>query len=35
VYSLVGLAEIDSVYWLIRDANGHWEIPAICVLGQQ
>lgn len=32
VYSLVGLAEIDSVYWLIRDANGHWEIPAVCVL---
>ena len=32
VYSLVGLAEIDSMYWLIRDANGHWEIPAICVL---
>jgi hypothetical protein len=32
VYSLVGLADIDSVYWLIRDANGHWEIPAVCVL---
>jgi hypothetical protein len=32
VYSLVGLADIDSVYWLIRDAGGHWEIPAICVL---
>jgi hypothetical protein len=32
VYSLVGLADIDSVYWLIRDAAGHWEIPAICVL---
>ncbi len=32
VYSLVGLAEIDSVYWLIRDASGHWEIPAICVM---
>jgi len=32
VYSLVGLAEIDSVYWLIRDAAGHWEIPAVCVL---
>jgi hypothetical protein len=32
VYSLVGLADIDSVYWLIRDAGGHWQIPAICVL---
>ncbi len=32
VYSLVGLAEIDSVYWIIRDASGHWEIPAVCVL---
>jgi hypothetical protein len=32
VYSLVGLADIDSVYWLIRDASGHWEIPAVCVL---
>ena len=32
VYSLVGLADIDSVYWLIRDAGGHWEIPAICVM---
>lgn len=34
VYNLVGLAEIDSVYWLIRDANGHWQIPAVCVLKQ-
>ena len=32
VYSLVGLADIDSVYWLIRDAGGHWQIPAICVM---
>jgi hypothetical protein len=32
VYSVVGIAEIDSVYWLIRDASGRWEIPAICVL---
>ena len=32
IYSVVGLADIDSVYWLIRDANGHWQIPAICVL---
>jgi len=32
VYDLVGLATIDSMYWLIRDANGHWQIPAVCVL---
>jgi hypothetical protein len=32
VYSVVGVAEIDSVYWLIRDAGGHWQIPAVCVL---
>jgi hypothetical protein len=39
VYTLVGpenpgarLANIDSVYWLIRDASGHWEIPAVCVM---
>ncbi len=32
VYDLVGLARIDSIYWLIRDANGRWQIPAICVL---
>ena len=32
VYTLVGLADIDSIYWLIRDPAGHWEIPAICVL---
>ena len=32
VYCLVGLADIDIVYWLIRDPAGHWEIPAICVL---
>jgi hypothetical protein len=35
VYSLVGLAEIDSVYWFIRDADGHWEIPAVCILGNK
>ncbi len=32
VYSLGALAAIDSVYWLIRDASGHWQIPAVCVL---
>jgi hypothetical protein len=32
VYSLGGLAEIDAVYWLIRDAGGHWQIPGVCVL---
>lgn len=30
VYSLAGLAEVDAVYWLMQDANGHWQIPAIC-----
>lgn len=32
VFSLNGRADIDSVYWLIRDAAGHWQIPAICTL---
>jgi hypothetical protein len=31
-YDLGGFAKIDTIYWLIRDANGHWQIPAICVL---
>jgi len=30
VYSLEGLAEVDALYWLIRDGSGHWQIPAIC-----
>ena len=30
VFSVNGRAQIDSVYWLIRDPNGHWQIPAIC-----
>lgn len=30
VFSVDGHATIDSVYWLIRDARGHWQIPAIC-----
>jgi hypothetical protein len=32
VYSLNGHADIDAVYWLIRDASGHWQIPAICTI---
>jgi len=32
VYSVNGRADIDAVYWLIRDANGHWQIPAICTI---
>jgi hypothetical protein len=32
VYSLNGRADIDAVYWLIRDAGGHWQIPAICTV---
>jgi hypothetical protein len=32
VFSLNGHPDIDAVYWLIRDANGHWQIPAICTV---
>jgi hypothetical protein len=32
VYSLNGQADIDAVYWLIRDGRGHWQIPAICTV---
>jgi hypothetical protein len=32
VYSLNGRADIDAVYWLIKDARGHWQIPAICTI---
>jgi len=32
VYSVNGRAEIDARYWLIRDASGHWQIPAICTV---
>ncbi|HEY6456986.1 MAG TPA: hypothetical protein VIY90_17060 [Steroidobacteraceae bacterium] len=32
VYSVNGRANIDAVYWLIRDASGHWQIPAICTV---
>ncbi len=31
-YSLGGLADIDATYWLIRDATGHWLIPAVCAM---
>jgi hypothetical protein len=31
-YTLNGGAQIDSIYWLIRDARGVWQIPAICQL---
>jgi hypothetical protein len=24
--------DIDAEYWLIRDAGGHWQIPAICTV---
>jgi hypothetical protein len=34
VYSINGRADIDAVYWLIRDASGHWQIPAICTVRQ-
>jgi hypothetical protein len=32
MYNVNGSADIDAVYWLIRDAGGHWQIPAICTL---
>lgn len=32
VFSVNGHADIDSVYWLVRDAAGHWQIPAVCTL---
>jgi hypothetical protein len=32
VYSLNGRPDIDAVYWLMRDASGHWQIPAICTI---
>jgi hypothetical protein len=32
VFSVNGRADIDAVYWLIGDAGGHWQIPAICTL---
>jgi hypothetical protein len=32
VFSLDGRADIDAVYWLIGDASGHWQIPAICTV---
>jgi hypothetical protein len=32
VFSVNGQADIDAMYWLTRDAAGHWQIPAICIL---
>lgn len=32
VFSVNGRADIDAVYWLITDASGHWQIPAICTV---
>jgi hypothetical protein len=32
VYRVNGRADIDAVYWLIRDGGGHWQIPAICTV---
>jgi hypothetical protein len=32
VFSINGRADIDAVYWLIGDAGGHWQIPAICTV---
>jgi hypothetical protein len=30
MYRLNGATDIDAVYWLIRNAQGAWQIPAIC-----
>jgi hypothetical protein len=32
MYSVNGQADIDAVYWLIRDGSGHWQIPALCTI---
>jgi hypothetical protein len=32
VYGVNGRADIDAMYWLIKDARGHWQIPAICTI---
>jgi hypothetical protein len=32
VFSVNGRPNIDAVYWLVRDAAGHWQIPAICTV---
>ena len=32
MYSVNGRADIDAVYWLVRDAGGRWQIPAICTM---
>jgi hypothetical protein len=32
VYRFNGRADIDATYWLIRDARGNWQIPAICTV---
>jgi hypothetical protein len=32
VFSVNGQADIDAMYWLARDAGGHWQIPAVCIL---
>jgi hypothetical protein len=32
VFSVNGRATIDSIYWLVRDSAGHWQIPAVCSL---
>lgn len=32
MYNVNGQADIDAMYWLVRDAGGHWQIPAICTV---
>jgi len=31
-FRLNDAADIDAVYWLIRNAKGAWQIPAVCQL---
>jgi hypothetical protein len=31
-FSLSGLADFDTNYWIIQNVGGHWEIAALCVL---
>jgi hypothetical protein len=32
VYTLNGATTIDAQYWIMRNARGAWQIPAICTL---
>jgi len=32
IFSVNGRPDIEAVYWVIRDAGGHWQIPAVCTI---